>query len=76
MKKNILKFITLFTVLALFLAACGNADVATPAPEQVVSSNEVVAEGRLEPIHATNLTFQARGVVEQVTVKAGDTVSE
>jgi len=76
MKKNILKFITLFTVLALFLAACGNADVATPAPEQVVSSSEVVAEGRLEPIHATNLTFQARGVVEQVTVKAGDTVSE
>lgn len=76
MKKNILKFITLFTVLALFLAACGNTDVATPAPEQVVSSSEVVAEGRLEPIHATNLTFQARGVVEQVTVKAGDTVSE
>ncbi|MBK8781255.1 MAG: HlyD family efflux transporter periplasmic adaptor subunit [Anaerolineales bacterium] len=76
MKKNILKFVTLFAVLALFLAACGNAAEATPIVAEVVTSNEVVAEGRLEPIHATNLTFQARGVVEQVLVKAGDTVSE
>ncbi len=76
MKKNILKFVTLFAVLALFLAACGNATEATPTVAEVITSNEVVAEGRLEPIHATNLTFQARGVVEQVTVKAGDTVSE
>jgi multidrug resistance efflux pump len=76
MKKNILKFVTLFAVLALFLAACGNAAEATPTVAEVVTSNEVVAEGRLEPIHATNLTFQARGVVEQVLVKAGDTVSE
>ena len=76
MKKNILKFITLFAVLALFLSACGNATQATPAPSQVVTSNEVVAEGRLEPIHATNLTFQVRGVVEQVLVSGGDTVSE
>ena len=76
MKKNILKFITLFAVLALFLAACGNAAEATPAPVEIVTSNEVVAEGRLEPIHATNLSFQARGVVEEVLVKAGDTVSE
>lgn len=78
MKKNILKFVILFAVLALFLAACGNASQATPAPvsAEIVSSNEVVAEGRLEPIRATNLTFQARGVVEEVLVKAGDTVSE
>jgi multidrug efflux pump subunit AcrA (membrane-fusion protein) len=76
MKKNILKFITLFAVLALSLAACGNATEATPTSAEVVISNEVVAEGRLEPIHATNLTFQARGVVENVLVKAGDTVSE
>lgn len=76
MKKNILKFVTLFAVLSLILAACGNATQATPAPEQVIASSEVVAEGRLVPIHATNLTFQARGVVEQVLVKAGDAVSE
>ncbi|MBL8101069.1 MAG: HlyD family efflux transporter periplasmic adaptor subunit [Anaerolineales bacterium] len=76
MRKNILKFITLLAVLALVLAACGNATEAAPIAAEVVTSNEVVAEGRLEPIRATNLTFQARGVVEDVLVKAGDTVSE
>ncbi|MFN8383276.1 MAG: HlyD family efflux transporter periplasmic adaptor subunit [Anaerolineales bacterium] len=76
MKKNILKLITLIAVLSLFLAACGGATQATPAPVQAVTSNEVVAEGRLIPIHATNLTFQARGVVEDVLVTDGDTVSE
>jgi multidrug efflux pump subunit AcrA (membrane-fusion protein) len=76
MKKNILKFVTLFAVLTLFLAACGNAAEATPTVAEVVTSNEVVAEGRLEPVHATNLTFQVRGVVEDVLVSEGDTVSE
>ena len=76
MKKNILKFVTLFAVLALFLAACGSAAEATPTVTEVVTSNEVVAEGRLEPVHATNLTFQVRGVVEDVLVSEGDTVSE
>lgn len=76
MKKNILKFVTLFAVLALFLAACGSAAEATPTVAEVVTSNEVVAEGRLEPVHATNLTFQVRGVVEDVLVSEGDTVSE
>lgn len=76
MKKNILKFVTLFAVLTLFLAACGSAAEATPTVAEVVTSNEVVAEGRLEPVHATNLTFQVRGVVEDVLVSEGDTVSE
>ena len=76
MKKNILKFVTLFAVLTLFLAACGNAAEATPTVAEVITSNEVVAEGRLEPVHATNLTFQVRGVVEDVLVSEGDTVSE
>ncbi|HLA88317.1 MAG TPA: HlyD family efflux transporter periplasmic adaptor subunit [Anaerolineales bacterium] len=76
MKKNILSFVTLFAILALFLSACGNAPQATPAPAEVGTPDEVIAEGRLEPIRATNLSFQVRGVVEQVLVKAGDTVSE
>ena len=76
MKKNILKFVSLFAVLALFLAACGNATEVTPTIVESVTSNDVVAEGRLEPIHATNLTFQVRGVVEDVLVSEGDTVSE
>lgn len=76
MKKNILSFITLLAILALFLAACGNQPVATPAPVDVVSSNDVVAEGRLEPAYGTNLSFQARGVVEDVLVSAGDSVKQ
>lgn len=76
MKKNILSFIILITILALFLAACGNASPATPAPAEVIPPNEVVAEGRLEPIRAINLSFQMRGVVEEVLVKAGDSVRE
>jgi len=76
MKKNILSFVTLFVTLALFLSACGNQPTATPEISEAVSSNEVVAEGRLEPIRGANLSFQVRGVVEEVLVSAGDTVKE
>lgn len=76
MKKNILSFVTLIAILALLLAACGNAPQATPAPAEVGTPDEVIAEGRLEPVRATNLSFQVRGVVAQVLVKAGDIVSE
>lgn len=79
MKKNILKFMTLTALLTLFLSACGGgqpAATAEPATTDIIASSDVIAEGRLEPVHATNLTFQARGVVEEVFVKAGDAVSE
>lgn len=77
MKKNILKYSVLFVILAILVTACGgqSAEETESAPE-VVTSNNVIAEGRLEPVQGTNLTFQARGVVEEVLVKAGDTVSE
>ncbi len=74
MKKNIPSFITLFAVLALILSACGTQPTATPEPVNVVSPNQVVAEGRLEPIRGANLFFQARGVVEEVLVSEGDAV--
>ncbi len=74
MKKNILCFVTLIISLALFLSACGTQPTATPTQEAVVSPDQVVAEGRLEPIHGANLFFQARGVVEEVLVSAGDSV--
>lgn len=76
MKKNILRIVTLFAILTLMLTACGTQPEATPAPSNAVTSNDVVAEGRLEPIHAVNLSFQARGVVEAVMVKAGDSVKQ
>jgi multidrug resistance efflux pump len=74
MKKNIFCFVTLFITLALFLAACGNQPTATPATVNAVSPNQVVAEGRLEPIRGANLSFQARGVVEGVLVSDGEAV--
>ncbi len=77
MKTNTLIFTSLMTVLALFLAACGARQPAegTPEPVAAVASADVVAEGRLLPIRAVNLGFQARGVVAEVLVQVGDTVS-
>lgn len=77
MKKNILIFVALSTILTLLLSACGT-QAATPAPvsNSTVSSGDVVAEGRLEPIHGANLSFQVRGVVEAVLVSEGDTVKQ
>ena len=77
MKKQLLNFFVLLTIFSLALAACGSQPTATPAPAaNAVSSESVVAEGRLEPIQGTNLTFQARGVVEAILVKAGDSVKK
>jgi len=76
MKKNILTFITVFAALALLISACSSQPAATPTPAAVVSPDQVVGEGRLEPIRGTNLSFQVRGVVEDVLVKAGDAVEQ
>jgi multidrug efflux pump subunit AcrA (membrane-fusion protein) len=74
MKKNILRFMMVILTLALLLSACGVQPTAVPTQEAVVSPDQVVAEGRLEPIQGADLYFQARGVVEQVLVSAGDSV--
>lgn len=77
MKKNILIISSLFVILSMLVAACGGASAETETPVvDVVSAENVIAEGRLEPVQGTNLFFQARGIVEEVLVKAGQTVSE
>lgn len=78
MKKNTLLLISLTALFTLILSACGaqQAPVAEPSVTEVFTSNEVIAEGQLEPVRATNLTFQARGVVSEILVQAGDAVSE
>ena len=51
MKKQTLNIAAILVIFSLALAACGTQPATTPAPaEDVVTSNEVVAEGRLEPI--------------------------
>jgi multidrug efflux pump subunit AcrA (membrane-fusion protein) len=74
--KKIFNLITMLSIISILLAACAPAPVATPAPSVSGTSNEVIAEGRLEPIQGTNLTFQVRGVVEAVLVKPGDVVKQ
>ena len=78
MKKTFYELLILVMVLALGLTACANqptiaAGDATPV---AVSSNDVIAEGHLKPVHAANLLFQAPGVVEELNVQVGDTVNK
>ncbi len=79
MKNNILMVITLAVLFMLVLSACdGSQQVAAteePAAD-VIDAGDIIAEGRIEPFQAANLTFQARGMVEEVLVRIGDTVSE
>ncbi len=79
--KNI-KFLAMI-VLALTLAACGTAQAtpqSTPVPT-VVADDTIVAEGKLEPIHYTELALNASGLVSEVLfeegeeVKAGDVIA-
>jgi len=80
MKKMIYKILLVSALAVLVVTACSgqastNSQDALPI-ESVLPQNAVVAEGRIEPIRATNLSFFVRGVVEDVLVKPGDKVSE
>lgn len=77
MKKRINTVIILIVVLVLALTACANQQTATQvgAPT-VVASNAVIAEGHLRPVKAADISFQTRGVVEEVNVKIGDEVKK
>ncbi len=76
MKKITASFVALILLLSFSLGACQPQSAATPAPQETVAPNEVVAEGRLKPAHAANLFFQARGTVEEITVKTGDAIKK
>jgi multidrug resistance efflux pump len=71
-----IKFLTLI-ILALTLAACGSAAAtpeATPVPT-VVADDTIIAEGKLEPIHYTELALNASGLVSEVLFIEGDEVA-
>ncbi len=75
--KNLTNTIIISMVIfALALTACADQATATPAPvvEAVTAPQGIIAEGRVRPVYAVNLTFQARGIVEEVGVEIGDTV--
>lgn len=73
-----MKKITLLTLtlLVLTLAACGTATAtpeAAPIPT-VVADNTIISEGRLEPIHYTELALNANGLISEVLTAEGDSV--
>ncbi|MEW6406865.1 MAG: efflux RND transporter periplasmic adaptor subunit [Chloroflexota bacterium] len=75
MKKTLYITLLLSIIFALLLSACGPSATAAPALEETpVPSSAVIAEGRIEPIHAANLSFLAMGVVDEVNVAVGDSV--
>jgi multidrug efflux pump subunit AcrA (membrane-fusion protein) len=71
-----IKLLVIFA-FALSIAACGSAN-ATPEATQVptvVADNTIIAEGKLEPIHYTELALNASGLVSDVYFKEGDKVA-
>jgi multidrug resistance efflux pump len=73
-----MKYIKLavFLVSVLAIAACGTTQAtpeATPLPT-VVADDTIVAEGKLEPIHYTELALNASGLVSEVLFAEGDQV--
>lgn len=71
-----IKFLALI-VIALTLAACGSAPAtaeATPVPT-VIADDTIIAEGKVEPIHYTELAANASGLVSEVLFIEGDEVA-
>jgi multidrug resistance efflux pump len=79
MMKTTKTLMMLVVILALMLTACANQQPVTEENVPTVpalSADAVIAEGNLKPLYAANLSFQVRGVVEDVNVKIGDSVSK
>jgi multidrug efflux pump subunit AcrA (membrane-fusion protein) len=74
---KIIKIIALI-ILALALGACSTATTNNAVPTvipTVKASNIIIAQGRLEPIRYTDIALNASGLISEVLVKEGDTVS-
>lgn len=71
------KLLFMLVVFSLLLTACGAEE--TPVPEvktEMLTLDDVVAEGRILPARDVMLNFSARGTVEEVLVEEGDTVTK
>lgn len=67
-------------IFTLALTACGNQQAAPSENSAPVvsdfSASSIIAEGHIKPARAVNLSFQVRGMVEDVAVEIGDRVTE
>jgi multidrug resistance efflux pump len=69
--------LAVFLVLILSMAACGSAPATAAATQvpTVVADDTIIAEGKLEPIHYTELALNTSGLVTEVLFKEGDKVA-
>ena len=67
----------IFLVLALSIAACSAAQPTAEATQvpTVVADDTIIAEGKLQPIHYTELALNASGLVSEVLFTEGDEVA-
>jgi multidrug resistance efflux pump len=74
-----MKPIKLFALLVFILsiAACGSGPATATATQipTVVADKTIIAEGRLEPIHYTELSLNASGLVSEVLFSEGNKVA-
>jgi multidrug resistance efflux pump len=76
---NKIRFIPILTilVLSLVLSACGAGTAATATPAAIATvkaDNVIIAEGRVEPIHYSEIALNSSGLVSEVLSKEGDQV--
>jgi len=77
--KKIVTTATLVIILALALTACaskGSSADAAAAAALATQSSRLIAEGRLLPVKALDMSFSVTGQVEKVFVKDGDIVKD
>jgi multidrug resistance efflux pump len=64
----------LFAACSPSVSAAGPTEEATIPP--VIANTNIVAEGRLEPVHFAEIAFTASGVVSEVLVQDGEAVKK
>jgi len=79
MKPKLFALLIIFTIGSLIMTACGalgggGGGAAPTAIPTVVSSTEVVAEGRVVPNESANLSFNGGGQVTELLITEGDAV--
>ncbi len=67
----------IFLVLVLSIAACSAAKPTAEATQipTVVADDTIIAEGKLQPIHYTELALNASGLISEVLYAEGDKVA-
>lgn len=78
---KMLVLVSLMTVAAFILSACGNGAEATQTIQTLpdvpdYSSSSIVAEGRIVPKDSSTLFFMSGGKVDEVLVLEGDSVAK